>query len=129
MRLPAAAHLPQGRAPATFRIKSRQSVPQQPGRLTLTSFATRRKFSAFKWLRCVGAGSQMETSKRERAVCRVIQAQRIVARQRERLESLAREGADTTVAESTLNLFTGTLKIFEDELRRILARERGRSPF
>jgi hypothetical protein len=71
----------------------------------------------------------METSKRERAVCRVIQAQRIVARQRERLESLAREGADTTVAESTLNLFTGTLKIFEDELRRILARERGRSPF
>jgi hypothetical protein len=71
----------------------------------------------------------METSKRERAVCRVIQAQRVVARQRERVERRAREGADTTVAENTLNLITGTLKIFDDELRRILARERGRNPF
>jgi hypothetical protein len=71
----------------------------------------------------------MESSRRERAVCRVIQTQRVVARQRERVERLAREGADTTVAENTLNLFTGTLEIFEDELRRILTRERGRNPF
>jgi hypothetical protein len=71
----------------------------------------------------------MQTSKRERAVWRVIQAQRIVARQREHVERLAREGADTTVAENTLSLFTGTLRIFEDELSRILARERGRNPF
>jgi hypothetical protein len=71
----------------------------------------------------------MQTSKRERAVWRIIQAQRIVARQREHVERLAREGADTTVAENTLSLFTGTLRIFEDELSRILARERGRNPF
>jgi hypothetical protein len=71
----------------------------------------------------------METSKRERAVCRVIQAQRIVARQRERVERLAREGADTAAAENTPNLFAGPLKIFEDELRKILVRERERNPF
>jgi hypothetical protein len=71
----------------------------------------------------------MQTSKRERAVWRVIQTQRIVARKREHVERLAREGADTTVAENTLSLFTGTLRIFEDELSRILARERGRNPF
>jgi hypothetical protein len=52
----------------------------------------------------------METSKRERAVCRVIQAQRVVARQRERVERRAREGADTTVAENTLNLLLARLR-------------------
>jgi hypothetical protein len=52
----------------------------------------------------------METSKRERAVCRVIQAQRVVARQRERVERRAREGADTTVAENALNLLLARLR-------------------
>jgi hypothetical protein len=47
----------------------------------------------------------------------------IVARQRERVEMLARYGHDKTEAKRTLDLFAGTLDIFEDDLRRILAEE------
>jgi hypothetical protein len=47
----------------------------------------------------------------------------VVARQRERVERLARNGSDTTEAERTLDLFARTLNIFEDDLRRILADE------
>jgi hypothetical protein len=66
----------------------------------------------------------MELSKMEMAFRHVIDGRRIVARQRERVERLARNGGDTTEAESTLDLFARTLNIFEDDLRRILADEK-----
>ena len=62
-------------------------------------------------------------SDREMAVRHVIQGRGIVARQRECVERLARKGLDTTEARRTLDLFTRTLNIFEDDLRRILAGE------
>src|SRR5262249_23656461 len=40
------------------------------------------------------------------------------------VERLARKGLDTTEAQRTLDLFTRTLDIFEDDLRRILAGEK-----
>jgi DNA-directed RNA polymerase sigma subunit (sigma70/sigma32) len=63
----------------------------------------------------------MEASKKEMAVRHVINGRRIVARQRERVERLARYGLDTTEAKRTLDLFARTLNIFEDDLRQILA--------
>jgi len=57
----------------------------------------------------------------EKAVRHVIQGRGIVARQRECVERLARKGLDTIEAQRTLALFTRTLDIFEDDLRRILA--------
>jgi arginine repressor len=65
----------------------------------------------------------MESTKRERAVCHVIQGRRIVARQREVVSRLTREGIDTTEAEHTRDLFICTLKTFEDGLKRILTDE------
>jgi hypothetical protein len=65
----------------------------------------------------------MEQSKREMAFRHVLDGRRIVARQRERVETLARSGRDTTEAKRTLDLFARTLNIFEDDLREILARE------
>jgi len=65
----------------------------------------------------------MELSKRELAIRHVIQGQQMVARQRQRVEMLAHNGNDTTAAERTLNMFTRTLDIFEDDLRRILTDE------
>jgi hypothetical protein len=53
----------------------------------------------------------------------VIVGRRIVARQRERVEMLARNGHDTTEAKRTLDLFARTLNIFEDGLKKILADE------
>jgi hypothetical protein len=63
----------------------------------------------------------MEPSKREMAFRHVFDGRRIVARQRERVERLARNGLDTTEAKRTLDLFARTLNIFEDDLRQILA--------
>jgi len=72
----------------------------------------------------------MERSEWERdrkmAVRHVIQGRSIVARRRECVERLARKGLDTTEAQRTLHMFTRTLNIFEDDLRRILAREPGK---
>lgn len=65
----------------------------------------------------------MERSKREMAFRHVIDGRRIVVRQRERVERLARDGRDTTEAKRTLDLFARTLNIFEDDLRQILADE------
>jgi len=65
-------------------------------------------------------------SDRQMAVRHVIKGGRIVARQRECVERLALKGLDTTEAQRTLDLFTRTLDIFEDDLRRILAAERNR---
>lgn len=61
----------------------------------------------------------MEPSRIELAFRHVIDGRRIVARQRDRVEWLARNGHDTTEAQRTLDLFARTLKIFEDDLRRI----------
>ena len=71
-------------------------------------------------------GSSDRKSDREMAVRHVLQGRGIVARQRECVERLARKGLDTTEAQRTLDLFTRTLDIFEDDLRRILAAERNR---
>jgi hypothetical protein len=68
-------------------------------------------------------GAPMETSKMEMAFRHVIDGRRIVARQSQRVEMLARDGRDTTEAKSTLDLFARTLDIFEEDLRRILADE------
>jgi hypothetical protein len=65
----------------------------------------------------------MEPGKMETAFRHVIDGRRIVARQRERVEMLARSGHDTTESERTLDLFACTLDIFEDDLRRMLAEE------
>lgn len=62
----------------------------------------------------------MESTK-ETAVRHVIQAQQIVARQRERVKALSLKGLDTTEAEHTLELFVSTLRIFEGDLARILS--------
>jgi hypothetical protein len=61
----------------------------------------------------------MEPSKKQLAFRHVIDGRRIVARQRERVEMLARNGCDTTESARTLD-------IFEDDLRRILADEKKR---
>jgi hypothetical protein len=66
----------------------------------------------------------MEPSKIEIAFRHVIDGRRIVARQSQRVEMLARSGSDTTEANRTLDLFAATLDIFEDDLRKILADER-----
>jgi hypothetical protein len=58
--------------------------------------------------------------RKELAFRHVIDGRRIVARQRERVEMLARNGCDTTEAKRTLDLFARTLNIFEDDLRKIL---------
>jgi hypothetical protein len=63
----------------------------------------------------------MEPSNKEMAFRHVIQGRRVVARQRERMEMLARKGLDTAEAQRTLDLFTRTLNIFEDDLKRILS--------
>jgi hypothetical protein len=65
----------------------------------------------------------MEPSKMEMAFRHVIAGRRIVARQSQRVEMLARNGSDTSVAKRTLDLFATTLNIFEDDLRKILADE------
>jgi hypothetical protein len=65
----------------------------------------------------------MEPSKMETAFRHVVDRRRIVARQRERVEMLARHGHDTTESKRMLDLFARTLDIFEDDLRRILAEE------
>jgi hypothetical protein len=65
----------------------------------------------------------MEPSKMEMAFHHVINGRRIVARQRERVERLARNGSDTTEANRTLDLFARTLDIFEEDLRRILEQD------
>ena len=52
-----------------------------------------------------------------------------VARQRERVEMLARNGHDTTEAKRTLDLFARTLDIFEDDLRSILQQDWNHNPF
>ena len=57
----------------------------------------------------------MDSSKSEMAFRHVMDGRRIVARQRERLETLARNGQDTTEAKRTFDLFASTLNIFEDE--------------
>jgi hypothetical protein len=66
----------------------------------------------------------MEPSKKQLALRHVIDGQRIVARQRERVGMLARNGCDTTEATRTLDVFAGTLNIFDDNLRKILAYEK-----
>jgi hypothetical protein len=68
----------------------------------------------------------MEPSKKQLAFRHVMAGRRIVARQRERVEMLARNGCDTTGSTPTLDLFARTLDIFEDDLRRILADEKKR---
>jgi hypothetical protein len=68
----------------------------------------------------------MEPSKKQLAFRHVIGGRRIVARQRERVEMLARKGCDTAGSKRTLDLFARTLDIFEDDLRRILADEKKR---
>jgi hypothetical protein len=68
----------------------------------------------------------MEPSKKQLAFRHVIDGRRIVARQRERVERLARNGCDTTASTRTLDLFVRTLNIFEDDLREILADEKKR---
>jgi hypothetical protein len=65
------------------------------------------------------------SSAKEMAFRHVIDGRPIVARQRERVEMLARNGHDTTEAKRTLDLFGRTLNVFEDDLRRILADEWG----
>jgi hypothetical protein len=64
----------------------------------------------------------MEQSKMEMAFRHVLDGRRIVARQRERVETL-RNRSDTAEAKRTLDLFARTLNIFEDDLRKILADE------
>jgi hypothetical protein len=71
----------------------------------------------------VFAEPSMDPSKSEMAFRHVMDGRRIVARQRERVETLARNGRDTTEAKRTLDLFARTLNIFEDDLRQILADE------
>ena len=61
-------------------------------------------------------------SRRHLAFRHVIQARGIVARQRERVEMLTREGHDTTEAKRTLD-------IFEDNLRSILEQDWIHNPF
>ena len=54
----------------------------------------------------------MELSKRELAARHLIQGRHIVARQRERVERLGRNGHDTTHAKRTLDFSARTLDIF-----------------
>lgn len=68
------------------------------------------------------------SSKKETAFRYVIDARRIVARQRERVERLARKGSDTTEANRMLDLFTRTLNILENDLRKILEQDRNSKP-
>jgi hypothetical protein len=68
----------------------------------------------------------MKPSKKQLAIRHVIDGQRIVARQRARIEMLTRNDSDTTEATRTLDIFAGTLNIFEDNLRKILADEKRR---
>jgi hypothetical protein len=84
---------------------ARRPVPIAPGSLSAFAFEE----------------PPMEASKKEMAVRHVINGRRIVARQHERVERLARNGLDTTEAKRTLDLFARTLNIFEDDLRQILA--------
>jgi hypothetical protein len=58
----------------------------------------------------------MGSSKLKMAFRLVMDGRRIVARQRERVEMLARNGHDTTEAKRTLD-------IFEDDLRSILRQD------
>jgi hypothetical protein len=62
-------------------------------------------------------------SKKEMAFRHVIDGRRLVARQRELVEMLARNGRDTTEAKRLLDLFARTLDVFEDDLKRILVDE------
>jgi hypothetical protein len=66
----------------------------------------------------------MGPSKKQLAFRHVIAGRRMVARQRERVEMLARNGCDTTESIRTLDLFALTLNIFEDDLTKILADEK-----
>jgi hypothetical protein len=85
--------------------------------------ARRRVPIALGSLPFVFPGPTMEPSKREMAFRHVIDGRRIVARQRERIEMLARNEHDATEAKRTPDLFARTLNIFEDDLRQILADE------
>ena len=71
----------------------------------------------------------MGPSELKMAFRHVIDGRRIVARQRERVEMLARNGHDTTEAKRTLDLFARTLDIFEDDLRSILQQDWNHNPF
>jgi hypothetical protein len=59
-------------------------------------------------------------SKVEMAFRHVVQGRRLVARQRHLVERLSLNGCNTRNAEQLLDLFVGTLNIFEDDLRRLL---------
>ena len=65
----------------------------------------------------------------EMAIRRVANGRRVVARQRERVEMLSREGLDTTESKRTLDLFAHTLDIFEGNLERLLKTDGKRHPF
>jgi hypothetical protein len=60
-----------------------------------------------------------DTNDIETAVRHVVEGRRIVERQRGLLDRLIAQGHDTSDAQSTLDLFTRTLRIFEDHLREL----------
>jgi hypothetical protein len=64
----------------------------------------------------------------ETAALHVVKGRRIVDRQRRLVDRLIAQGHDTSDAQSTLDLFTRTLRIFEDHLRELRAARGHGSP-
>jgi hypothetical protein len=129
MAVPAAEHFPQDSAPATFGIS--HVDPSHGSQGDSPSLCWEPDANSLRSSGCVASarGRRWKQARGSVVFAASFRRSALLHANASALKVWSVEGPNTTVAENTLNQFTGTPKIFEDERTRILARGGSVIPF